>query len=351
MNTIRFGIIGTGSIADFHAEAIRQTPGATLVAVTNRSFPKAQAFAARHGTTAEPDLAAFLSRSDIDAVCVTTPSGEHAAVAVEALNAGKHLLCEKPLDISLPRIDAMLAAARRNRRLLSAVFQARFGEGAQTLKTAIDAGRFGRLTLCNCQVRYWRDQAYYDNGAWRGTWAGDGGGALMNQGIHAVDLLQWLLGMPEAVCAQTGTLVHERIETEDTAAALLRFPSGAIGVIEAATSTWPGFSRRLQISGEHGSATLENDRLTFWQFRQESDEDARIRERGKEGAAIVSGASDPRAINAEGHRRQIEDLARAIRTGQPPAIDGAEGRNAVAIILGIYESVRTGGWVNPACLP
>ncbi len=336
---VLFAIVGTGGIADFHARAIAAVPGARLAGVYSRSWEKASEFAQRHGTVAARSLEELLALPGLDAVCIATPSGGHAAGAIPALEAGKHVFCEKPLDVTMEKVDAMIAAARENRRHLAAVFQFRLGDGARQLKRAVEAGRFGRLTLCSCYIKWWRTQEYYDSAAWRGTKALDGGGVLFNQGIHGIDLLQWLVGMPEEVQAQVGTLTHERIDVEDTAVALLKYPSGALGVIEASTSAWPGFSTRIEISGEHGSAVLENDRIAFWKFAVEEEGDEAIRE-GRESGMLGSGASAPQAISIEGHRLQIEDLANAIREGRAPAIRGEDARNAVRLVLAIYESAE-----------
>jgi len=341
-SNVNFAIVGTGSIADFHAAAISQAEGAVLRSVFSRGQEKARAFAEKNGSSAAASLEELLADPELDAVCITTPSGAHAEVALAALAAGKHVLCEKPLDVSLAKVDAMIDAAKNSGKILAGVFQARLGANARRLRDAIQAGRFGRLTLATCHIKWWRDQNYYDSGGWRGTWDLDGGGCLMNQGIHGVDLLQWLVGMPVEVSAMTATLAHERIEVEDTAVATLKFSSGALGIIEASTSAWPGFQRRIEISGDRGSAILDGDTLKFWQFQDEQEGDEAIRNEANQGAAPGGGASDPRAIGTEGHRLLIEDLVRVIRTGGTPAISGPEGRNAVEIILAIYQSAREG---------
>ena len=335
---IGFGLVGTGSIADFHAWAIAQVAGASLRAVCSRDAAKAGAFATRHGTTAEPDLAALLARPDVAVICVTTPSGAHEEIAIAALRAGKHVLCEKPLEISTARIDRMIAAARQNGRWLGAVLPARFGDGAQAMKRAVEQGRFGRLTLCSAQVKWWRSEEYYRAGGWRGTWALDGGGALMNQGIHAVDLLQWLAGMPVQVSAFAATLGHE-IEVEDTLTAALRFEHGALGTIECATSCAPGAPRRIELCGTRGTATLEDNRIVRWAFdgKQPGDEALLA---GQEGIPANSGAADPRAIGVEGHRRVMADMVEAIVRNRAPLITGEEGRRAVALIESIYAAAR-----------
>jgi predicted dehydrogenase len=232
----------------------------------------------------------------------------------------------------------MSAAAKKAGRILAGVFQSRLGAGAQHLKGALREGRFGRLSLCSAYVKWWRKPEYYSGSSWKGTRGLDGGGALMNQAIHAVDLLQWLVGMPTKVGAQVRTLVH-KIEMEDTAVAWLEFPTGALGVIEAATSSYPGLRLRIEISGERGTAILEDDRILKWEFAEPKPGDEMIGIGGT--SAIGGGASDPKAIGIEGHRLLVADLADAIRTGRPPLIDSREARNAVAIIEAIYLSART----------
>jgi len=331
-----FGLVGTGSVADFHAQALAATAGTALVAVSSRDPAKAREFAARHGVVAEDSLAALLARPDIAVVIVTTPSGAHEEVAVAALAAGKHVLCEKPLEISTARVDRMLAAAQRHGRWLGCVLPSRTGEGAQRLKQAVTQGRFGRLTLCSAYVKWWRSEEYYRSGKWRGTWALDGGGALMNQGIHAVDLLQWLVGLPTEVTAFAATLGHA-IEVEDTLTAALRFEHGALGTIECATSCAPGAPRRIEVHGTRGSAVLEDDRVVRWEFADARPGDDAIRESAR-GPAAPSGASDPRGIGFAGHQRVIADMADAVRDRRPPFVSGEEGRRAVALIEAIYAS-------------
>ena len=336
--SIGFGLVGTGSIADFHAWAIAQVDRANLRAVCSRDAAKAEAFAARHGTKAEPSLAALLARPDVAVICVTTPSGAHEEIALAALGAGKHVLCEKPLEISTARIDRMIAAAKENGRWLGAVLPARFGDGARALKLAVDQGRFGRLTLCSAYVKWWRSEEYYRSGRWRGTWALDGGGALMNQGVHAVDLLQWLAGMPVEVAAFAATLGHQ-IEVEDTLVASLRFEHGALGIIECATSSAPGAPRRIELCGTRGTAALEDDRLVRWAFDQAQPGDEALLA-GRDGIPANSGAADPRAIGVEGHRRVMADMVEAIAQNRPPLVAGEEGRRAVALIETIYAAAR-----------
>jgi UDP-N-acetyl-2-amino-2-deoxyglucuronate dehydrogenase len=340
-DTIGFAIIGTGAIADVHAGAILQNAHARLVAAYSRNAAACSDFAARHSTRSASSLAEIVADPEIRAVCITTPSGAHAEVAVPVLEAGKAVLCEKPLEISLEAVDRILAAEQRGGGVLAGVFQMRLGRGARLLKDAIEAGRFGRLTSCSAYIKWWRAQSYYEGSPWKGTWALDGGGALMNQGIHAVDLLQWLVGLPEEVSAFYGTLAHPGVEAEDTVAAALRFPHGALGVIEAATSAYPGSDLRLEITGERGTAVLINDRLVRWEFAERLAEDDGVLA-GDASPAIKSGNADPMAMTHEGHCRLVDDLVAALREGRPPLVPGAEARHAVALVLAIYEAARNG---------
>ncbi len=338
-----FAIVGCGMIAEYHARAIMELRGARLVAVQSRKRENAERIGALVGGCAiYTDLDEMLRRSDIDIVCVCTPSGAHMEPAVAAAEAGKHVVVEKPLEITLARCDRIIEACDRNGVLLCTIFPSRFSEANRLVKEAIDAGRFGRLTLGDTYVKWWRSQQYYDSGDWRGTWELDGGGALMNQSIHNVDLLYWFMGDVDEIVAFTGTLAHERIEVEDTAVACLRFRNGALGVIEGATSAYPGLPKRTEIHGDQGTAIVEQDAITFWQFARETRRDRRIREQFAATAAAKGGASDPRGITHHGHLAQLKDFVRAIDRGTAPLIDGREGRKSVEIILGIYKAARSG---------
>jgi predicted dehydrogenase len=340
MADIDFAIIGTGLIAEFHATAIAATPGARLTTVYARGREGREAFAKRHGCRAVDSLAQIAADAGIRAVCITTPSGAHAEAAVPLLEAGKAVLCEKPLEVSIAAVDRILAAEKQGGGVLAGVFQMRLGRGVRLLKAAIEAGRFGRLTLCSAYIKWWREPAYYTSSNWKGTRALDGGGALMNQGIHAVDLLQWLAGMPVDVSAFCATLAHSGIEVEDTLAATLRFAHGGLGVIEASTSSYPGSDLRIEIIGDRGTAVLVNDRLVRWEFADKQTDDADAL--GESNVEIKGGTSNPGAISAEGHRQLVTDLVAALREGRAPMIPGAEARQAVALVLAIYEACRTG---------
>jgi predicted dehydrogenase len=335
-----FGIIGTGMIAGFHAQAIAAAHGAQLIGIAGRSEKNVAAFTAKYPAPfATTDVAALLARSDIQVVCITTPSGAHLAPALAAIRSGKHVIIEKPLEVTTARVDEIIQAAAVAGVRLAPIFQARFGVGAQTVKAALDAGRFGRLVLASAYVKWHRPATYYTG--WKGTLALDGGGAVINQAIHGLDLLQWFAGLPSEVFAWTTRRVHTAIEAEDTACAALRFPSGALGTIEATTALWPGWSRRIELGGEHGSVCLEDDHIARWDFAREEPGDAAIRD-AKLTNALGSGASAPNAISFTGHLRQIQDLIDAVRENRPLAIDGHEGRKAVALVNAIYASAQAG---------
>ena len=229
---------------------------------------------------------------------------------------------------------------------LATIMPSRFSGANVALKAAIDAGRFGRLTLGDTYVKWWRTQEYYDGGGWRGTWALDGGGAYMNQAIHNVDLLQWLMGDVAEVAAVVGTLAHERIEVEDAGVAAVRFRNGAVGTIAATTAAFPGLLKRTEIHGDAGSAIVEQDSIKLWDFAKPEAGDAALMAEFRAGGGVSGGAGDPKAISFFGHQRQFEDFLQAIETGGTPLIDGREGRKSVEIILAIYQSSWTGRRVS-----
>ena len=335
-----FGIIGVGMIADFHAQAIAATKGGKLMGIATRNAGNARAFAQKHDVPfATTSVEELVARSDIQVVCVTTPSGAHLESALTAIRAGKHVVIEKPIEITTERADILLDAAAKAGVQVAPIFQARFGEGARTLRAAVEAGRFGRLVLASAYVKWHRPANYYTG--WKGTLKLDGGGALINQAIHAIDLLQWFAGLPAEVYCRTTRRVYGHIEAEDTASAVLKYPDGALGTIEASTALWPGWQRRVEICGERGSAMLEDDHLSKWEFREAAPGDEAIRA-AKVDPSMVSGAGAANAITHHGHRRQIQDLIDALRDGRPVAVDGREARKAVALIRALYASAERG---------
>lgn len=341
-----FGIIGTGMIAHFHAKAIAAIPGAKLVGCYDRVPGRAAEFGKEYGCQGYEDFGAFLGNSDIQIVTICTPSGAHMEPAVEAAQAGKHILVEKPLEITLSRCDAIINAAAKAGVQLGAILPSRFSAANLALKQAIDSGRFGKLTMGDTYVKWWRTQQYYDSGNWRGTWQLDGGGAYMNQAIHNVDLLYWMMGDVAEVIGMTATLAHERIEVEDVGSAVVKFKNGAIGTLQATTSAWPGLLKKTEIHGTQGSAIIEQDDVLMWQFENEQPTDAALRESLAKKSGNTGGASDPKAISFVGHQKQFEDFLAAVNSGKKPAIDGLEGRKSVEIILAIYESAWTGKKVS-----
>jgi predicted dehydrogenase len=266
--------------------------------------------------------------------------------AVRAAEAGKHVVVEKPLEITLSRCDAIIDACDKAGVRLCTIFPSRFTAANIRLKEAITLGRFGRLTLGDTHVKWWRTQQYYDSGGWRGTWELDGGGALMNQAIHNVDLLYWLMGEVETITALSATLAHARIEVEDTAVAALRFKNGALGVIEAATSAYPGLLKRIEIHGDRGSARVEQDDITLWDFQEKVPSDNEVYAAMAGQSEFKAGASDPRGITHIGHRDQLIDFIEAIDHRRGAAVDGREGRKSVEIIRAIYRSASDGAQVR-----
>lgn len=341
-----FGLIGCGMIAGFHAKAIADIRGASVVACYDTLPASADRLAKTVGCTAYSDLDAMLADPKVDIVTVATPSGAHMDPAVAAAKAGKHVIVEKPLEITLRRCDRIIETCERAGVVLSTIFPSRFHESSQLIRQAIEQGRFGRLTTGDAYVKWYRSQQYYDSGAWRGTWKLDGGGALMNQAIHSVDLLAWLMGPVRDISAHTAMLAHERIEVEDVAMATLRFENGALGVIEATTAAYPGFLKRIEIHGTEGSAVLKEEDITAWEFAKPRRADTAIRERMAGKTKTGGGAADPAAIGHHGHTAQFRDVLAAIRSGGKPLIDGPEGRRSVELILAIYKAAETGRTVQ-----
>jgi predicted dehydrogenase len=340
-----FAIVGCGMIARFHARALAEVPGARIVALGDSEVARAHKLAAELGLDASnvyAELSPLLARRDVNIVIVATPSGVHMEPAVAAADAGKHVVVEKPLEVTVERCDRIIGACDRNKVQLCTIFPSRFADSNRTLKQAVDSGRFGRLTLGETTCKWWRSQAYYDQGGWRGTKALDGGGALMNQAIHNVDLLLWMMGPVTHVAGFKDTLAHERIEVEDTAVACLRFKNGALGVIEATTSVHPGFPKTIAIHGDQGTAVIEQEDVLRWELTPETPEDQAIRQRFAQKVGASGGASDPSAISHVGHARQLTDFVQSIEKGRPPLVDGREGRKAVELILAIYQSAETG---------
>jgi UDP-N-acetyl-2-amino-2-deoxyglucuronate dehydrogenase len=332
-----FGIVGAGVIAAIHADAIALLSKtglaeARLVAVTDVAPGAAAAFAAARGGRAEPDLGALLARRDVEVVCVCVPSGLHAAIGIQAAKAGKHLVVEKPIDVSLDAADRLIDAARTAGVALTVISQHRFDPGLVELRRLLDGGALGRLVLGEASTKWYRTQDYYDSAAWRGTWAMDGG-SLMNQGVHYVDLLRWCMGPPAEVTALYSTQAH-RIEVEDTALAVVRFASGAVGTILSSTAAFPGFPQRLEITGTEGTVIVEDGRIVRRALATGTDPAS--------AAAAAPAAADPAALDVASHAAQLADLLDAVEGGREPSVSGESGRDALEIVLAVYESSRIG---------
>ncbi len=337
---MRIGIVGAGNISETHARAAQAIPGVAIAAVYGDNKEKAVRLAERFGATAYDDYDRFLSHRPLDIVAIGSPSGCHADQGIAVARRGLHVLVEKPLDITTERVDALIEAADTAGVKLGVFFQDRLRPAVAQIKSLVESGRLGSPVLITGHVKWHRPPEYYATSRWRGTWTLDGGGSLMNQGIHTVDLMQWLFGPVDRVYGVTATRLH-RIEVEDTAAAVLQFASGAIGTIESATSAFPGFARRLEVTGTEGTAILEHDRLDRVDLR--SGERIECADAGDTTASATTAV----VSDATAHQRVLEDFIRAIETNSRPACDGAEGRKSVALVQAIYESARTKTPVMP----
>jgi predicted dehydrogenase len=388
--TIHIGLIGAGNISDTHARAAAAIPEVAIAGVYAPTREHAQRLAAAHGSVAYGSLDALLRHRPLDLVIIGSPSGLHAEHGIAAAKHGLHVLVEKPIDVSAARADALIAEAERAGVHLGVIFQDRLKADVQRARALIDDGRLGRPILATAQVKWYRPPQYYAGSRWRGTQALDGGGALINQGVHTVDLLLWLFGPIRRVFGRTAAQLHA-IEVEDTAVAVLEFENGALGTIEAATSAYPGYPRRIELTGSQGTIVIDGDRLARVDLNESGGSDgsgASGRSRGpalsephqrrvegsdrlvggestgsgglaapklaqgaaREGGAGASpaSASSPVVADASAHQRVIEDFIRAIATNSPSCCDGREGRRSVALIEAIYRSSRAGHPAEPA---
>ncbi len=334
---IGFGLIGCGTISGQHIAAIARTPGTRLAAVWSRTLDRARSVAREHDVDCCTQLDDLLGRDDVHAVSICTPSGLHPEHAVRALEAGKHVLVEKPMALTLSDADRMIALARRRHRTLGVVYQNRFTPAAQATKRAIQDGRFGRLVLASASVKWYRSQAYYDACDWRGTWAMDGG-VLMNQSIHCLDLLEWFMGPVESVQAYTATLGHA-MEAEDVAVAVLRFGNGALGIVEGTTCAYPGLMVRLEIHGTDGTALIEDGQQRLLSFRKPGEDIGMF---GLRPPELDRAPAEPPPSMTDNYAALLSDFMRAIREDRAPAVDGTEGRRSLALVLAICEAARAG---------
>jgi UDP-N-acetyl-2-amino-2-deoxyglucuronate dehydrogenase len=331
-------LIGAGVIAPVHTQAIEAIPEARLVAVCDVALPKAQALAAQYGAEACADYHDLLDRKDIDVFEVVVWSGRHAEIGIEAAKHGKNVIVTKPIDVTLEAIDALIEACDSNGVKLGAVHQFRSYPSYRAARQAVQGGAMGKMVIGNAFVPWFRSQSYYDGDEWRGTWRWDGGGALMNQAVHYVDLIQWIMGGVSEVFAYADVAAHhERIEVEDVAVAAVRFADGAIGTIQGSTSVYKGLPARMDLHGERGNVLVVADRIAQWDVDGlPQPEDA--------GEMSTTGASDPKAAlrgpAVAAHVDQIGDLLAAIDENRRPRLDGREARKAVELNLAIYRSAR-----------
>ena len=345
MEKVRFGLVGCGFIGLNHAWAISTSKKTKLVAVADINEKAAKELGDRFKVDYYTDYQYLLNREDIDAIGNATPSSLHPAMAIEAAQAGKHVIVEKPIGTSLKEVDEAIEACKKKGVKFAGIFQMRFSKVSQQIKKAAQEGRFGRFILGDAYVKWYRIQKYYDS--WRGTWEYDGGGALINQSIHTIDLLQWIMGPVKRVRGFTATRAH-KMETEDVGLGLLEFENGAHGVIEGTTAAYPGLYQRLEINGDKGCAVLENKALKTWRFTEEKEGDPQ-EEEVPPGSVVGAGPSvgvdfkgrDPSKSGVD-HRYQYEDFADAIRENREPLVSGVEARKALEIILAIYQSANEG---------
>ncbi len=339
---IGVAVIGLGRGMS-HVKVMHAAQGAELLAVCDINKELVEKVAADYGCDAYTDYLEMAKRDDIDLISVCTPSGMHCDMAMELANAGKHVLSEKPLDINLERIDNTVKLFEEKGLQLGCIFQNRLAESNQLMKKAVEAGRLGKLTLATAHVKWYRDDAYYlKNGGWRGTWKLDGGGSLMNQSVHTIDLMQWMMGPVKSVVGVSNIWSH-KIEAEDMGVALVKFESGAFGTVVGSTATYPGFGTALEIHGVDGGLCMRDNAIISWKLRDntETEEDDMLAKFA--GAKKKkTGSSDPNAIEGDTTFMQIQDMIYAVRDKRPPLIPGRDGRRAVEIILAIYKSAQSG---------
>jgi UDP-N-acetyl-2-amino-2-deoxyglucuronate dehydrogenase len=354
---IHVGLIGAGNISDTHARALSAIPEVEIAAVYAPTRAHAEQLAGRHGAIACPSLEALLGHRPLDMVVIGSPSGLHAEHGIAAAKHGLHVLVEKPIDVTTARADALIQEAARAGVTLGVIFQDRLKPDVQRLKALVDGGRLGTPILANARVKWYRPPSYYRDSRWRGTQALDGGGALMNQGVHTVDLLLWLLGPVRQVFALTRAGLHA-IEVEDTAVAVLEFAHGAIGTLEAATSAYPGYSRQIELTGSNGTVRLDGDDLAAVDLKDAREDERPTRpaagtlRQGEGGSGpgrgVTASAASPVVSDPGAHVRVLADFLQAVAERRAPSCDGAGGRRSVALIEAIYQSARTNLPVNIA---
>lgn len=339
MAPVGIAVAGSGMIAGVHVTALKEIPGARIVGAWSRSAEKTRRFAEQHSIRAYQGYEELLGDPAVQVVIICLPSGYHAEYGVRAASAGKHVIVEKPIDISLGTARTLIEACRRNDRKLAVIFQNRFTPAAQKIRRALDQGLLGRLILGDAYVKWCRSPQYYASNAWRGTKAIDGGGALINQAIHTIDLLQWMMGGVKRVSGLVRTSTHA-IESEDLGVATVEYANGAVGVIEGSTAVQPGFKERIEIHGQRGSVTLEGGNIREWKV--EGCAEAEYVDAQK----VSYGAANSPAVSHVNHKAQLEEILAAIQRNVEPSVNGEEGLKSLQIVLGIYESSQKGQWID-----
>lgn len=347
---IRVGVVGCGAIFNNHVTGVKQANGAVLAAICDEVPEKAEAKGKEHGVPYFSSFEEMLPH--VDAVNICVPSGLHAKLGVLAAQAGKHVLVEKPVDITYQAAKALVDACESAGVKHACISQHRFASAIQKAREMVQSGALGTMVQGDAYIKWYRTQAYYDSGDWRGTWALDGGGCLMNQGVHYVDMIQWVMGGVKAVRAITRTMAHN-IEVEDVACSLIEYNNGAIGVIQGSTSAFPGLSERFDVHGKHGSIIIEGDKVKLWEIDPEAADlgpygrgvltqptpSVHVLDGDKEG----TGAADPSAIWGEQHNMQIQDFISAIHEDRDAFVTTRDALEPLKVILAIYESSRRGG--------
>jgi predicted dehydrogenase len=364
MAKLRFALVGCGVIHGTHVDAIRAlSDDAELIAVCDEAPGRAQRAGGKLDLPYYDNLETMLKQADFDVLNVCTPSGLHAKHGVLGAQYGKHVVCEKPIDVSLPAADRLIEACDKNGVKLVVVSQHRYSSGMRQLKQYLDEGKLGTLVYAESVTKWYRTQEYYDSGGWRGTWALDGGGALMNQGVHYVDQLRWIMGPVKSVTATMATRAHDRIEVEDVVTASIEFVSGAVGTLLASTAMYPGYRQALEVYGTGGTVIVENSKIRHAQFQDGTEERspggvkakppevkdfvAAVPETVTDGSDTSSqAAANPASIAVGGHVAHFKDLIEAIRDNRPPFMNGVEARNALELIVGVYRAAQTGQRVH-----
>lgn len=332
---IKFAVVGCGRIAPSHLEGIKNAPHAELVAVCDIVEEKAKQAAKDYGLSKwYTDTETMLKSEDIDVCCVCTPSGNHSEIACLAANYKKHVLCEKPLEVTSEKMQQMIDTCRKNNVKLGAIFQRRTFDGAIKIKEIIESGALGKVTTADVSMKYYRDQEYYDSDTWRGTWEYDGGGALMNQGVHGIDMLSWIMGGIHSVYALCDNLSWD-IQVEDTAVVCVKFKNGALGVIQGTTTAYPGLDTVFSFHGPEGSISFGDNKVYTWQLKDENKKEPEI-------TGSMGGINCQYSTNNFGHDTQVEDMAMAVINDRDPMVTGEDAKKSVEIILAIYESSKTG---------